>query len=178
MSELHVCLCDLHTPVVDAWRAAFAGSPGVEIRLGDLTDVSAEAYVSAANSYGEMGGGVDWALRERFRCGIEDTVREAIGARGGFLPVGRALAVETGDLDVPYLIVAPTMEVPMRVAETNNAYVAFRAALQCALELFREGALQAIAAPGLCTGIGGMDPELAAAQMRRAHDEVLGEQPV
>ena len=71
-------LCDHSPAMVRAWSAAFGDEPDVEIRLGDLTEVSADAYVSAANSFGEMGGGVDLALRERFGGEIERRVMDTI----------------------------------------------------------------------------------------------------
>jgi O-acetyl-ADP-ribose deacetylase (regulator of RNase III) len=124
-----------------------------------------------------MDGGIDLILRERFGMQIEDRVQEAIGRLGGKLPVGLALIVETADDEVPYLIVAPTMEVPMNVAGTNHAYLSMRAVLTTAVKFAGRdpGMLQSIAIPGLCTGIGGMDPRVAAEQMRRAYADVVGE---
>jgi O-acetyl-ADP-ribose deacetylase (regulator of RNase III) len=170
---MRLILCDLHGALAEAWERAFAGCADVEVRRGDLFDVSADAYVSPANSYGWMDGGIDSELRERFGYEIQDTVQDAIAARGGMLPVGDAIVVETGDDEVPYLIAAPTMEVPSYVAHTNNAYLAMRALLRAARDFARRrpGVLETIAIPGLCTGTGGMDPDQAAAQMRRAWEE-------
>ena len=166
-------LCDHNPAMVRAWTAALGDEPDVEIRLGDLTEVSADAYVSAANSFGEMGGGVDLALRERFGGEIERRVMDTISEAWGRLPVGEALILETEDWDVPYLIVAPTMEVPMDVSLTDHAYLALRAVLHAWTERERRepGSIGSIAVPGLCTGVGRMDPERAAAQMRRAWEE-------
>lgn len=171
-SDLQLILCDVQPLLVRAWRNAFARFPDVDIRRGDLTDVDADAYVSPANSYGIMDGGIDAALRERF-FGIEDTVRCAIAEVGLLLPVGQALVVETGDDDVPYLICAPTMELPSRVSHTSNTYSAMLALLN-AVEKFNienDDAITSIAVPGLCTGVGGMEPEIAALQMARAYEE-------
>lgn len=174
---LRLILCDLHWPVVQAWEEAFAGRPEVEIRQGDLTELAADAYVSAANSYGEMGGGVDWALRERFGYEIEDRVRDRIAEEWGRLPVGKAIVVDTDDGEVPYLVVAPTMEVPSNVARTDHAYKAMAALLLAVREFLKEhpGAIECVAVPGLCTGTGLMDPTVAARQMRRAYDEGIAE---
>ncbi|HTE18255.1 MAG TPA: macro domain-containing protein [Armatimonadota bacterium] len=171
--ERRIILCDLYQPVIDAWERAFAGCPDVEVRRGDLTELPADAYVSAANSFGEMGGGVDWALRERFGYEIEDRVMETIAQLHGRLPVGLALIVETGDGEVPYLIVAPTMEVPSNVAHTQNAYAAMCAVLLQWRDFEREhpDEILTIVVPGLCTGTGMMNPHTAAGQMRRAYDE-------
>ncbi len=53
-------------------------------------------------------------LRERFP-GVDVEVQQEIDGRGGLLPVGRAIVVETGDFEVPYLVCAPTMVVPMDI---------------------------------------------------------------
>lgn len=165
-------LCDHNPEMVRAWEQAFAGCEDVEIRCGDFTDVSADALVSPANSFGQMDGGLDLALREYFGAGLQDLVTEALETWGGMLPVGEAVVVETGDDGVPYLIVAPTMEVPSVVAHTNNAFRAMRAVLCAARRAVDAGALlESVAVPGLATGVGKMHPLTAAAQMRDAWDE-------
>jgi O-acetyl-ADP-ribose deacetylase (regulator of RNase III) len=63
------------------------------------------------------------------------------------------------------------MRRPGSVVGTLNAYLAMRAALVAALTHGR--ALRSLAAPGLCTGVGGMPPAEAAAQMRAAYDSVV-----
>jgi O-acetyl-ADP-ribose deacetylase (regulator of RNase III) len=85
--------------------------------------------------------------------------------------------VPTDDEEVPYLISAPTMEVPMNVANTANAYQAMRALLRAAARFNQRhpGAIRTIAIPGLCTGTGGMAPETAAHQMRSAYGAWLNE---
>ena len=173
---LQVILCDQLRELVRAWRRRFHDHPDVEVRLRDLLQVGADAYVSPANSYGRMDGGLDLLLRERFAAhDIEGRVQEAIEARGGVLPVGKAIVVETEDDEVPYLVVAPTMEVPCDVAHTGNAYSAMRALLR-AVQKFNargEGFIGSVAVPGLCTGVGGMEPKVAARQMHRAYERWL-----
>jgi O-acetyl-ADP-ribose deacetylase (regulator of RNase III) len=170
--QLQVILCDRQRELVRAWRRSFRAHPEVAVRHGDLLTVAADAYVSPANSCGWMDGGLDLLLRERFVAGdIQGTVHEAIAAKGGRLPVGRALVVGTDDDEVPYLVVAPTMEVPCEVGHTVNAYRAMRALLR-AVQRFNargEGHIGSVAVPGLCTGVGGMEPSVAALQMRRAY---------
>ena len=176
MSALEIILCDLEPKMVAAWERHFARFENVEVIEGDLTEMYADAYVSPANSYGYMDGGIDLALRERFAaCDIERRVQEKIAGLGGMLPVGSAIVVETGDDEVAYLICAPTMEVPSVVAHTNNAHRAMRALLNAVAEFNAktDGAITSIAIPGLCTGIGDMEPEIAARQMALAYEEWL-----
>jgi O-acetyl-ADP-ribose deacetylase (regulator of RNase III) len=139
----------------------------------DITTLKCDAIVSPANSFGFMDGGLDLALSSRFGWGLQDRVRNLIDE----LPeqellVGKALAVETCDEQVPWLIVAPTMRVPMsfNIGTSINAYLAMRAILLTAKSIAN---LTSIAVPGLCTGVGRMPPALAAKQMFMAYDEVV-----
>jgi O-acetyl-ADP-ribose deacetylase (regulator of RNase III) len=118
-TSFSVILCDQLPDLVAAWQRAFASLPEITILLGDLLDVEAEAYVSPANSYGIMNGGIDAVLSARFPY-VESRVRTAIAQVGGLLPVGQAVVVETRDLDVPYLVCAPTMEFPSYVGNTKK----------------------------------------------------------
>lgn len=156
---------------MSAWRRSFACHDEVSVILGDLLDVEAEAYVSPANSYGYMDGGIDADLSSRFP-GVERRVQAEIDRLGGLLPVGQAIVVETGDPFVPYLISAPTMEVPQPVGNTSNAFRAMLALLRAAYAFYadNDGAIGTIAVPGLCTGVGAMDPQEAARQMCDAYE--------
>jgi O-acetyl-ADP-ribose deacetylase (regulator of RNase III) len=99
---MEIILCDLDTTLTEAWRRAFRGYD-VEVESGDLLDLEVDAYVSPANSYGYMDGGLDLLLRNRFP-GIQQRVQTA---SGGFLKIGSAVVVETVDAYVPYLVSAP-----------------------------------------------------------------------
>ena len=75
--------------------------------------------VSPANSFGFMDGGLDLAIRDALGYGVQKAVQEIIRERHhGELPVGAAEVVETGHASWPFLVVAPTMRVPERVAQT------------------------------------------------------------
>lgn len=171
-----IILCDMQPALVRAWEQAFAPFPEVVIEQGDLLEVEADAYVSPANSYGIMDGGIDLALSTRFPR-IEKRVQEAIAGVDILLPVGQALVVETEDGYVSYLVCAPTMEVPSHVGHTNNAFRAMLALLK-AVEKFNaanEEPITSVGIPGLCTGVGGMEPAVAAQQMALAYAEWSGQ---
>ena len=68
------------------------------------------------------------------------------------------------------------METPRIVAATRNAFVATRAALLCAQAA--DPPIAHLGFPGMCTGIGAMDPFEAARQMCEAFVEVLSPVPV
>lgn len=162
-----------------AWQAAFGDAPNVRIVRQDITTVACDAIASPANSFGFMDGGLDEALSNRFGWDLQIEVQARIRARPeGELLIGQAFAQPTGDARIPWLIVAPTMRVPMsfHIATSVNAYLAMKAILISAAA--QEG-IEVVAVPGLCTGVGRMPPATAAKQMYAAFDEVvLGNRPV
>ena len=70
------------------------------------------------------------------------------------------------------------MREPRNVADTVNAYLAFRAALLAVIAHDASGlpAIRTILCPGLGTAVGQMPVARCARQMRRAWDRILGEQ--
>jgi O-acetyl-ADP-ribose deacetylase (regulator of RNase III) len=183
-------LRDLGVALVEAWRREFAGVASVEISHGDIfsrksgpvaprdpIDVTADAIVSPANSFGFMDGGIDAVYTYQLGAQVQETLRERLARDfGGELPVGQALIVPTGHRDIPWCISAPTMRVPALVADTPNAYLAFRAALLAVLAHNRgpEAPIRSILCPGLATAIGRMPVARCARQMRAAWERVLG----
>jgi O-acetyl-ADP-ribose deacetylase (regulator of RNase III) len=149
--------------LVDAWRHSFHGFPEVEIAQADILTVARHCFVSPANSHGFMDGGIDASYRAFFDPGIECTVREAILLRPEqMLPVGASLVVQTGHPRIPYLIVAPTMEMPEPVPPIHSAR-ALRAVLRLVGQHPELG--DDIYCPGLGTGVGQIDAAAAAEQM-------------
>jgi O-acetyl-ADP-ribose deacetylase (regulator of RNase III) len=159
-----------------AWRAAFADCDDVRISEGNILSLQADAIVSPANSFGYMDGGLDLKLSEFFGWDLEKRLQaELVAEHGGELPVGQAVIVETHHIAIKYLISAPTMRVPMRVADTTNAYLAFRAVIR-AVQAFNQTAgepILSLLCPGLGTGEGRMPAKRCATQMRAAYDRCL-----
>ena len=130
-----------------------------------------DALVSPANSFGYMDGGLDLIYSQHFGWDLEKRVREVLlEEHHGELPVGSAAVVPTGRRPQRWLISAPTMRVPMNVARTTNAHLAFRASLLAAIA---HPEIQSFACPGLGTGEGRMPPRRCALQMRYAWEAVL-----
>jgi O-acetyl-ADP-ribose deacetylase (regulator of RNase III) len=90
----------------------------------------------------------------------------------GELLVGQSILLETGDKTVPYLISAPTMRVPtnFNIDTSVNAYLAMKAIL---IRAKSEPKITSVAVPGLCTGVGRMQPMIAARQMFIAYEEIV-----
>lgn len=174
---MELILCNRTRPVVDAWEVAFEGTP-VTARCGDILALQADAIVSPANSFGYMDGGIDLVYSQRFGWDVETRLRARLLSEWhGELPVGNAVVVPiTEGHGFRWLISAPTMRVPSQVADTANAFLAFRAALRAVAAHNQSGSadvIGSVACPGLCTGEGRMPPERCARQMRRAYDVVI-----
>ena len=151
---------------------------------GSIFDVSCDAVVSPANSFGFMDGGIDLLYSQRFGWHVQARLQEQIRVRHhGELLVGAAEIVETGYDAVPFLIAAPTMRVPMRLQNSVNPYLAARAALLLAKHgTFGHSTyagekvsryVQTVAFPGLGTGVGQIGPNTCAHQMRAALENVV-----
>ncbi|ATC63219.1 AraC family transcriptional regulator [Nibricoccus aquaticus] len=160
---------DQNQDVVAALGRAFSSFPEVTVSFGDILDVAEVSVVSPANSYGFMDGGIDAVYRRHFGQQIEDKVRAAVAARPeGYLPLGTSLVIPTGNNRIPYMIVAPTMLMPEAVSAFNAAR-ALRAVIRA--QAAHASLLTDVYCPGLCTGVGQVEPDEAAAAMAVAYRE-------
>jgi O-acetyl-ADP-ribose deacetylase (regulator of RNase III) len=158
----------------EEWRRLFAGQAEVEVCRDDICHLTVDAVVSPANSFGFMDGGLDYALSERLGWGLQAKVQHAIAERPmKELLVGEAMVFRTDDTEIPWLISAPTMRVPMRLRQSVNAYLAMKAILTTALKHTLSPPIQSVAIPGLGTGCGGLPARTAAGQMWAAYREVI-----
>lgn len=158
--------------LADAWARFCGDLPGIRIHLGSILDLTCDAVVSPANSFGFMDGGIDALYAWHFAPDLQPRVQRLIRTRHhGELLVGQADVVETGNHAIPYLIVAPTMRVPMVLRDSVNPYLAARAVFL----LVQQGQLpiRSVAFPGLGTGVGGIGPNTCAHQFRVAFEEVM-----
>jgi O-acetyl-ADP-ribose deacetylase (regulator of RNase III) len=177
--ELLVSLGDQNVERAQALASAFADVAAVQVVAGNLLDLSCDAIVSPANSFGDMGGGIDKAIDDFHQGEAQRRVMAAIAEQFfGELPVGVALVVELPGHRFPFVVAAPTMRVPGSVAGSINAYLAMRAALVAVVRHNARGGrpIRSLAVPGLGTGVGGIHPAEAAEQMRAAYDSVIGGQ--
>ncbi|WP_432074558.1 macro domain-containing protein [Streptomyces wuyuanensis] len=150
---LRVVLTDINTAVVEAWRAAFADTPGIEIRKGSILHEDVDAWVSPTNSRGRMDGGLDAAVKRHLGAGIQLRVQRAIRARfAGALPVGSAVCVPSGAVTPRFLISTPTMETSSQnVSETLNVALACAASFQAIHRQNRQepGSIRSVALVGM-----------------------------
>lgn len=171
-------LIDRNAEMVTAWRKYFDGYDNIEIIEGDFFSQKVNCIVSPANSFGFMDGGLDLVISKRFGWGLQDKVRAEIKRLfNGECLVGQAFIVETGDKEIPYCMVAPTMRVPLYVPETVNAYLAAKAvflewkATNEAASMFGSSGIQSLTMSGFCTGVGAMSFDQSARQMKAAYDD-------
>lgn len=150
---LRVVLTDVNERVVEAWRAAFADTPAVEIRRGSILDEDVDAWVTPTNSRGRMDGGVDAVIKRYLGAGIQLRVQRAIRDRfAGSLPVGSAVCVPSGATVPRYLISTPTMvQSSQNVSDTLNVAMACAAAFQAVHRQNRKapGSIRSVALVGL-----------------------------
>jgi len=152
-TALRVVLTDVNAGVVEAWRAAFADTPGIEIRRGSILDENVDAWVTPTNSLGRMDGGVDAVIKRHLGAGVQLRVQRAIRDRfAGRLPVGSAVCVPSGATVPRHLISTPTMEQSSQnVRDTLNVALACAAAFQAVHRQNREapGSIRSVALVGM-----------------------------
>lgn len=152
-NALKVVLTDVNEGVVAAWRAAFADTPGIEIRRGSILDEDVDAWVTPTNSRGRMDGGVDAVIKRHLGAGIQLRVQRAIRDRfAGSLPVGSAVCVPSGATVPRFVISTPTMvQSSQNVRDTLNVALACAAAFQAVHRQNRKapGSIRSVALVGM-----------------------------
>lgn len=173
LCNMKIILSAINPKLIDAWKEFFRAEDNVTIFEGDITKIECSAIVSPANSFGFMDGGLDYGLSERFRWDLEKRLQQLIKELPeGELLVGQTILLETGDDKVPFLISAPTMRIPtnFNIDTSVNAYLAMKAIL---IKAKSDERISSVAIPGLCTGVGRMQPMIAARQMFQAYKEII-----
>jgi len=135
----------------------------ITLHKGDLTRVSADAIVNAANNALWMGGGVAGALK---RAGGKEIEEEAV--KLGPIPVGEAVVTGAGALKARYVIHAAVMATDLATDAEK-----IRTATQNSLLRAEELGLKSVAFPALGTGVGGFPYSRAAEVMIDAVNEHL-----
>jgi len=185
---LRLCLCDQNPDMVDAWIDQFRNVDAIEIAEGSLLDTEAAALLSPANSFGDMGGGLDKAIDDFYRGTAQDRLQAAIREHYyGELPVGVGLVIPMGDAGTPsrrfpFLVAAPTMRIPSVITDTDTinagalvAVLRHNAAIDTPNQTNpQRQPIRILSSAGLGTGVGGMDVGVSAEQMRAAYDSVIG----
>jgi O-acetyl-ADP-ribose deacetylase (regulator of RNase III) len=179
-----IILTAVEKSLAESWRKFCGDLDFVSVHQGSILDVECDAVVSPANSFGFMDGGIDAVYLSHFGSDLQTRVRRQIyDYHHGELVVGNADVVETNNKSIPFLIVAPTMRVPMILHDTVNPYLAARAIFNLVKhKTFLSGSyknqpiaehIKTVALPGLGTGVGRVGFNTCAHQVRTAIDDVL-----
>lgn len=126
----------------------------IKIIQADITTLSVDAIVNAANNKLVMGGGVAGAIRQKGGREIED---EAI--KRGPIKIGEAVETKVGKLPAKYVIHTATMGMDFKTDE-----VKVRQSCASALQVAERLKVKSIAFPALGCGVGGF-PLVAAAKI-------------
>lgn len=116
----------------------------LKIIKADLTELSVDAIVNAANNELVMGGGVAGVIRKKGGQIIED---EAV--KKGPIKIGESVATSAGTLKAQYVIHAATMGLDFKTDE-NKIRASTASALACANQL----KIKSVAFPALGCGVG------------------------
>ena len=179
---MKLLFCDLNEQMIKAWNKNFSEDTNITIYHGSIFEKDSDAIVSPANSFGFMDGGLDLQISKFFGWHVQKRLQEIIKKKHhGELLVGYAEIIETDHKNIPYIISAPTMRVPMILKESVNVYLATKAVLVLLkYGIFSNGSLirekvNKIAIPGMGTGVGRLPYEICALQMKKAVDDIYYE---
>jgi O-acetyl-ADP-ribose deacetylase (regulator of RNase III) len=135
----------------------------IEILLGDITEVEADAVVNAANNQLQLGGGVAGAIRRKGGPSIQEECD-----RVGPIPLGEAAVTGAGWLKAKYVIHAASMS----LGEPTTAEHLVQSTRN-SLRRADEHKLKSIAFPAIGTGIAGFPLDECARLMISAVREHL-----
>jgi O-acetyl-ADP-ribose deacetylase (regulator of RNase III) len=135
----------------------------LELIQSDITDLSTDAIVNAANEHLAHGGGVAGVISRRGGPAIQRE-SDAWVRQHGRVPTGSAAITSGGRLKARYVIhaVGPVYDGTPRSAEL------LASAVRAALRLADDHGLKSIALPAISTGIFGYPMAAAAGVMLRA----------
>jgi O-acetyl-ADP-ribose deacetylase (regulator of RNase III) len=171
---VRVVLVDINPKMIAAWKATFEENPEVDVVQGSMLQQQVSAWVSPTNAKGSMDGGLDAVIKKHFGAKIEQSVQKEIARLyQGTMPVGHAVAVETGANMPNILISTPTMAASAEdISDTLNVALACAAAFQAVhMQNARmPGSIRSVALPGLGANTGKVPVEICADLMWTAYN--------
>ena len=121
----------------------------IEVQLGDITKIHADAIVNAANTSLLGGGGVDGAIHRIGGSAILEACQKIRNKQGG-CKVGEAVITTAGKLPAEYVIhtVGPVWN-----GGKSNEEILLATAYTNSLNLAQQNGIESIAFPNISTGI-------------------------
>jgi len=198
--KVEILFCDIYKKFTDACSKLIKENDHLlehfkfGVYFGDIRDLKEKnaAYISPANSFGSMGGGIDEIYSRDMFYGIDKIVMDKISKletksdlNRSFddlfktkdkpnLPIGEAIITSLENYpkySTCYLITAPTMIYPMSIQGTDNPYKAF---LACLKIIGDNRQIRCLICPGLGTGVGGISAQESAEQIFKALNDFVG----
>ena len=148
----------------------------IEITMGDITALTVDAVVNAANGSLMGGGGVDGAIHRAAGPSLLDECRKIAAARQGNVPCPTGDAVITGAGRLPAKHVIHTVG-PVWHGGRQGEPELLASCYRKSLSLAEEAGLESIAFPNISTGIYGYPKDKAAAVAVAAVRETLAKTP-
>ncbi len=78
---MKIILCAVEASLTEAWRRFCGDLEVVTIHQGSIFDLSCDAVVSPANSFGFMNGGIDLLYSQYFGWHVQERLQQAIKTR-------------------------------------------------------------------------------------------------
>lgn len=133
----------------------------VDFVMGDIFGVKVDAFVSPANSFGWMDGGIDLYFVEQIGWDLQDKAMNAAKEQPfKEMLIGSAVLIHTHAEKWPLMIMAPTMRTPRKIGH-EAVFLATRAAMRVAYKY----SLDSVVFPGMGTGTGDVPLDQAAGAM-------------
>ena len=138
---MKIYLIDINPLMIEAWQQYFGDLPADIIEVAQIdfktfmdSHPTIGYVVSPANSYGNMSGGYDRAIRDYFDdlsrieigCEFQECVSRAVSLVGNYIKPGTCFHIPLGFTD---LLLCPTMRRPSPVAEWAVVYECMLTAL-------------------------------------------------
>ena len=134
----------------------------MEIKLGDITKMKADAIVNAANTRLEHGGGVAAAISH---AGGKTIQKESIEI--GFCDIGKVAVTSAGNLPAKSVLHIPTIDYDSGKKATLDD---IKSGTHLALEIARNSGFKKVAFPLLGAGVVGLPPTIVARNIKEIAD--------
>lgn len=166
---------DENPDVVNALAGTFARRwPGfVRFVVGNLFRHGPGIIVTPTNSEGDMSAGLDLQIKTMFPSleqRLQSYIRQLPSKR---LKIEASVWIETGNGDFPFVIFSPSFRTRWDLATPNRVYRSALAVFRSAQGYGSIGSVQKLLMPGFGTGVGGLDPAVAARRIFQAYCQAV-----